>query len=86
MGWFARHVLPTVIPAKTGIRLPARHMGYGREMGSRIRGNDEEGRGVDGQLPASSILLPDIREFALAAGCLLWRLTCVPPSFSPLLL
>jgi hypothetical protein len=50
MGWFARHVFPTVIPAKTGIRLPARHMGYGREMGSRIRGNDEErvGSGMSG--------------------------------------
>lgn len=43
MGWFARHVFPIVIFAKAGIRLPARHMGYGREMGSRIRGNDEEG-------------------------------------------
>ncbi len=43
MGWFVDRVFPTVIPAKAGFRLPARHMGYGREMGSRVRGNDEKG-------------------------------------------
>ena len=41
MGGFARHVFPTVIPAKTGFRLPARHLGYSRKMGFRFRGNDE---------------------------------------------
>jgi hypothetical protein len=34
-----------VIPAKAGIHLLPLHLAMGREMGSRFRGNDEDGCG-----------------------------------------
>ncbi len=63
--WFAARVFPIVIPVEAGVRHSAQRMGYSREMGSRFRGNDEEGWEAEGQLLEERCWLADI----VVVGC-----------------
>ena len=61
MGWLVTRVFLFVIPVEAGIRHSAQRMGYNREMGSRFRGNDEEGWEADGLLLDRTIPKEDSR-------------------------